>query len=1416
MSRRRRRRPPVLALLPLLVLALAALPALAQPYPERDVPAPLKPWVPWVLDEAREKVCPVVGEEAVCLWPGRLELALGESGGSFVLEAYADRPVFLPLPGDAKTWPQEVRLDGTPAVVVPVEDAPALRLAAGRHRVEGRLSWKTLPDSLLVPPEIALVGLTVDGKPRPFPRREEDGLLLLKREGEGEEEEEELRLQVFRKLGDGIPLSVETRLLFEASGKAREVKLSGALLDGAVPVSVSGELPARLDASGKLLVQVRAGRFTVSVLSRLPGKPERFARPPAAEPWPDEETWVFAPNEELRQAELSGAPGIDPSRTDLPEEWKRLAAYQLAGDAALVLKETRRGEGSAAPDQVSLARQVWLDLDGKGYSVRDRFGGTLTKTTRLELTPPGLLGRASVSGEDQLVTLDPATKGTGVELRQTALSMEADSRLPRTGGRLAAVGWKVDVQSLQATLFLPPGWRLLGASGVDRAPGAWIGSWSLLSFFLVLVVGIAAWRLLGAPWGGVALATLVAVHGEGDAPRLVWLSLLGAAALLTVAKGRIRVGAFAWWGVSALVLVLLAVPFSVRQVRHGLFPQTAGGGALQEGGRGGAFLAAGTAAPQAPPMLQEIPAPAPASELEQKAAELADAAKQVARPSSVAPRKKGYAYGKAGEAYRQDPHAVIQTGSGIPDWQWRSEALVWSGPVAADHTVRLWLLPPFANLLLSLLRVALVLLLAGRLAADLRRHFRPDLGPAEPVAGAGGGSLGLGLCLLLALGAPARAEEPLQNQNAQNQQQEAATPRGGSLLPDRELLDELRERLTRAPECAPSCVATPDVTLTLSGGSITVAAEVHAAAPAAWPLPGPVSAWVPSSVSVDGAPGTALVRHEDGFLKLRLPTGPHRVVLVGPVPPQDSFALQFPDRPRRIRAVAPGWQVDGVREDGTTDGAVQLSRRLAPAAGAAAAEGTYAPWLELHRVLEIGVSWRVETVVKRLSPTGSPVVVKVPLLPGMLVTDPDRTVKDGEVLLSLGRDETESGFSATLTPDESAPIQLAAASDRPWTEVWVVRCGTVWQCEAVASFPPVVRAREGAFAPEYRPWPGESLALTLRRPAGAPGQSVTIDRAEVSTVPGVRLTDGTLSLTARASRAASVGLVLPDGAELQAVKVRGSARPVKPEGSRVVVPVEPGSQEVEVTWRRKGGMSLLTRLPKVGLDLPAVNATLALTLPQDRWLLFLGGPRWGPAVLFWGYLLVVLLAALLLARFGRSPLAAWEWLLLGFGLTQLPLVAALLVGGWFLAMSWRRTKPETSAAVHDLVQVGLVAWTVAFAACLYAAVHQGLLLRPDMQVAGAGSSETLLRWYVDRAEGGTPSAWVLSLPLWVYRVVMLLWSLWLATRLVRWATWAWETLTAGGGWKRLRPERRPPPPPRAGSGAVPPPPPPPPPTPAAG
>ncbi|HEX9743612.1 MAG TPA: hypothetical protein VGA17_12570, partial [Nitrospiraceae bacterium] len=44
-------------------------------------------------------------------------------------------------------------------------------------------------------------------------------------------------------------------------------------------------------------------------------------------------------------------------------------------------------------------------------------------------------------------------------------------------------------------------------------------------------------------------------------------------------------------------------------------------------------------------------------------------------------------------------------------------------------------------------------------------------------------------------------------------------------------------------------------------------------------------------------------------------------------------------------------------------------------------------------------------------------------------------------------------------------------------------------------------------------------------------------------------------------------------------------------------------------------------------------------VPPNRWLLWTGGPGWGPVVLFWQHLLVLALAAWALGRWAPAPLA---------------------------------------------------------------------------------------------------------------------------------------------------------------------------------
>ncbi len=1360
------------------VLGAVAAGANGQPIAKDDLPPSLRAWVPWVLDQVPTLGCASVQGQPVCVWPGALHLELNAAGGTWQLDLAADRAADVRLPGSSDAWPQDVRLDGAPAPVFDKDGGPRTRVAAGRHRLSGRFGWSRVPESLYVPAEIGLVDLRLDGQPVPRPRRDAAGLLWLRASAESHGEGESLRLQVFRQVRDGIPLFVETRLELEVSGRAREITLAGTLLPGTVPVGVSGDLPARVEG-GSVRIQVRGGRYSVSVDARVEGHPKAIALPKQKppEPWPPREVWVFQADESQRQVELSGPTPIDPSRTELPEDWRALPAFLVEPGASLALAEVRRGEAEPPPDQLTLAREVWLDPAGGGASVRDRFAGTLRGTTRLELLAPGTLGRIAIDGQDQLVTARPDTKTAGVELRRSALRLEADSRLALSGS-IPAVGWSTGVEQLQTTLHLPPGWSLLAAPGVDQVPGTWSSRWTLLGFFFVLIVTLAVYRLFGPRPALLALAALVLLHGEPQAPFAVWLSLVGAIALQRVAPaGRFHTLARLWFLASVAFLVVIVVPFARQQVKDALYPQaserpapapmpargrmnapqTRGVPAGVEGGVAGGVVGGVVGGlPAAPPPEAEEEV-----KLRQEAADKLKATGYVARQKAarvgglqevISVNKSSYNL-----ALEQDPKAVLQTGPGVPGWSFRSYSLTWSGPVGRDHTMQLVLASPGVNRLLTLLRLGALaalgfVLITGRWPSLPRR---PSLAPAAAAIA------------LLLLPAAARADED---------------------TPSTALLQELQKRLTRPAACEPRCVSTPSLVLKLDDSRLELTAEVHAAADGTWALPGPVGSWTPSGVRVDGALAVSLVRLGSGFLHLRLARGVHKIEASGPVPPGDSFTLQFADPPRRARAEAPGWDVTGLRADGPAAPSILLTRRLAARGAQSGSEGRYAPWLQVTRTLRFGVTWTVTTTVIRVTPVGAPVALRVPLLPGEAPTLANLVVDKGEVAVSLGGDETETSWQSTL--EQKPELVLHAPQGRAWSEVWALECSPIWSCSSTG-LPPVSRLSDGVFAPEYRPWPGETLTVALSHPQGVEGQTLTIDDIALEDTPGRRLERVRLVATARSSREQPLAIRIPKQAEVQQVQVDGEDRPARPENGELRLTLPAGRHTLEVRWQQARGMGVFYGLPHVGFSTPAVNVTQQLTVPPERWLVATRGPAWGPAVLFWSYFVFLLAVAYGLGRIPASPLTTVQWVLLGLGLSVLPASQALVVAAFVFALALRARRQPSSALAFNALQLLLLGWALLSLVHLYSAIQQGLLFRPDMQVAGNSSTDTLLRWYADRVSGdGLPAAGVLSFPLWLYRGLMLLWALWLAASLVRGVGPSWRAFSEGGLWRPL-PKRAP-------------------------
>jgi len=1351
-------RPDLLSRLPALALALALAGALAagaraERLARDQVPEPLRPWVSWALRGHEAALCPALAgrDERACVWPGRLALELDAAGGRFEQALRVDEAAaFVALPGDRERWPEDVRAGERPLAVVEWEGRPQVRLEPGDHVVRGAFRWPALPRVLPVPPETGLVALRLEGRDVAAPERDEAGRVWLRGRAEGPDDagERRVELEVHRKLTDEVPLRLETHLVLRVAGAPREERLGPALPPGFAPLRLASPLPARLEPGGALRVQLRPGRFEIALDARAEGRPDVLAPPdPAARvgPWAEGEVWVFEARPALRLVTPEGD-GIDPQQTTLPPAWRALPAFRMEPGATLRLVERRRGDADAAPEPISLVRTFHLDFDGRGATVSDRLEGTLRARARLEMGEGTALGRAAVDGTDQFLTRREGSERAGVQVPPGPVVVEADSRVEGSVGTLPAVSWARDVASLSATLELPPGWRLLHASGLDRAEWTWLNRWTLLDLFFALVAVVAFLRLHGPLVAALAAAALALTWTEPGAPRVAWLAVLAAEALQrAVPAGRfarairlVRAGALAW-------LVALAVPFAVAALRAGLYPALV------------------------PPRAGPIH-PAPQTALED-AALAREAASERARALGYAEKDEGLAAPRSdapaaapAEApkrpvARPDPSARVTTGPGIPTWTWERVALSWSGPVESGRTLRLWLLPPSASALLALVQALLV----GALAFVSFRGLWGRREPPAPASGAAPAAAALAAALLLA--PAARAE-----------------------FPPPEVLEELRARLVDAPACHPACVAIPRMRLEARGDSLSLALAVEAAAESALPLPGHAAGWLPAEVRLDGAPARALRRGADGTLWLRLPAGVHEVALSGRLPAEGGVALPLPLVPHRGEAVLEGFELFGLRADGGVEPTLQLVRLRregeAPAPEPPAAAGI-PPFLRVERALELGLTWSARVEVRRLSPLDDALVVEVPLLAGESVTSAGADVRDGRVRVALAPGVERAGWTSVLPV--TGDLELAAPADVPWTESWRFAVSPIWHVTAEGIPPVQVDPSRGGPDLAFRPWPGERVHLSIERPAGIGGATATLDASHLALRPGLHGSDATLELTLRSSQGGEQRLVLPEGAELQQVAVDGTPLPVRQEGRAVVLPLAPGTQHASLAWREPRGITLRWRAPEVDVGVAGVNAEVEVAPPAGRWLLFVSGPPLGPAVLFWPLLAVYLGIAALLGRTRLAPLGTASWMLLAVGLTQVGVAGAALVPLWLLALGWRaRYGPRVPGRWLDLVQVALALLTAAALVALLASIRAGLLGQPSMQIAGHGSSAELLRWYQDRTAGTLPRPSVLSVPLWVYRVLMLLWALWIAQALVGWLRFGWSAFSAGELWRPLR------------------------------
>jgi hypothetical protein len=1377
------------------IIALALCGSLAARAQDALPPA-LRDWQGWVLHGEEFRRCPFAASAATeagepidanefrCVWPERLTLAVDSRGGTFSQRWQVFAESWVALPGNSEHWPRDVKLNGTAAAVVAVDDVPSLRLKPGSYTLSGRFEWSSRPEALPLAASTAIVDLFVDGSRVAQPERPDGSVWLGKRRSA--EQAAAMEVQVYRLVQDEIPAYLLTRIRLNVAGEAREEVLGRALPDGFTPLSLRGDLPARLERDGTLRVQLRAGSHEVILFARGPGVAETLARPAAGDRWPREEIWSFAANDALRVAAAEGAEGIDPAQANVPAEWRQYPAFRMDAAARLSIVERSRGLSNADDNRLSLVRGLWLDFDHDGFTVVDNINGFMRRDWRLDMRVPFALQSAR-QNDDQLLVTEGTAGLAGVELREPQLNLTTVARKESGGGAMPATGWNGRFDKVAGTLNLPPGYRLLAAIGADGAPYSWWERWGLWNVFgVLLIVGFVYWSAGLIP---AAIAALALVLTYQEAPAYIWLwgNLLAALSVARAAPaGRFQSFARAYRTVSFVLLGAALLPFLWMQVRFALYPQletSAGVYGIAANFEGKAF-----AEVPVTPMMESPPPPMPQEALAAPTAAAVDAitAEDIGKfPDSnvgeslnriPAVKMKEGGLNSVQVVQRYAAGTVLQAGPGIPAWRYNSYNYYWSGPVEADDTVRFIYVGPVVLFFWRLIGVIALAALFAWLA--LLSYGKKLSLPGLPKAIAAGaplaGLLSLGL-LVLSLGAssPVRAGEA------------PAAP--GS--PGSELLTELKTRLTAAPECAPHCAEIAAARVLVEGDRLEVVMQVSALANVAVAMPHASDRWQLDEVSVDARGSLAMARNDDASLWVPLTPGAHTVRLTGRLAAAESIQLAFPQPPRVIDVSARGWTVSGVNEGRLVSGSLELAReRDAQQASATLEAGAEFPaFVRVDRVFNLDLDWTLDTYVSRIAPQRAALSVEIPLVKGeSVLTDGVKVGNNEAAIVGLGAGESQTQWHSGLARAETLEISVPADAAR--TEVWSFVVNPQWNV-AFEGFAPVLPEDVNGTAWVFRfmPRPGEKLTLKITRPKGVKGTTLAIDSVSQTVAVGARSSTTTLEFSYRSTQGGRHVIKLPLAARVTSVSFDGRPQQLRPEKGELPLSLAPGAHRFQIVWDESRDVSAHTQPSPVDLQTAASNLRTEVALPDSRWVLAAWGPGVGPAVLYWGELVVFIAMAWLLGRWSKSPLRFIDWLLLGLGLSTQSWFVFSLTAAWLVVMRWRegwQPAAEFARWRFNAVQLVLAVFTFATIITLvFSGIRNGLLAQPDMHIAGSGDQYGGYAWFQDQTKGVIEGPSLYSAPMWVYRALFFAWASWMAFALVRWLRWAFNAWKAGGLWR---------------------------------
>ncbi len=394
----------------------------------------------------------------------------------------------------------------------------------------------------------------------------------------------------------------------------------------------------------------------------------------------------------------------------------------------------------------------------------------------------------------------------------------------------------------------------------------------------------------------------------------------------------------------------------------------------------------------------------------------------------------------------------------MPEWSWHSYPVSVEWPRAkSDQQLSVYLINPTINLLLNLFRVSIVVLLAWRLIRDpmvkVLTNTRQMAVPA--------------LVLVIASGALSFPGDSL------------------AAYPPQELLKELQQRLLEPPDCLPQCAEIEYLSIRLDPEQASYCAAgtcCRGTRPAAT---GAIERL--DTIQRDHrrrAGEHRLFRDAADALWLTIDKGVHEIAVHGNIARLHSMRLDFPaasrttcrSRPGAGRTTARYRLSPSIRSLTFTREQSETSSNLFDT------QSDIPVFARVSRHIRMGLDWQVVTTVTLESGTALPAVLRIPLLDGESVLTDTIKVDNHQVVVSLSEASRSLSWLSSLQQVDS--LTLTAPRSQPWSETWSMEVTPIWNL-GYSGIPVIYHQQSGGqWNPEWRPWPGEQVTLTITRPQG--------------------------------------------------------------------------------------------------------------------------------------------------------------------------------------------------------------------------------------------------------------------------------------------------------------------------------------------